>query len=83
MLTYLQDFILEHRELVGVSCGEIIADFGKSSGRSLGLEIPTGRKTGVLVKAHPVKRPRKLELEKRNYPNSFPVLVEKQDLWMD
>lgn len=53
MVTYLQDFILQHRELVGISCGEIVADFGKSGhSHSLGLKIPAGGKNGFLVEAH-------------------------------
>lgn len=45
-VTYLQDFILQHRELIGISRGEIVADFGKSLGHGhpLGLEIPAEEK---------------------------------------
>lgn len=46
MISYLQDFIVQHQELAGNSHGEILADFGKPHGHShsLGLKIPSGDK---------------------------------------
>ncbi|RLV97257.1 hypothetical protein DV515_00011910 [Chloebia gouldiae] len=57
VVTYLQDFILQHGELIGVSRSEIVADFGKSPGHGRSLQE---RKTAGLVEAHLKMEPNQL-----------------------
>lgn len=47
-VTYLQDLVLEHGELVGVARGEVVADFGISLGQShsLCLKVPAAEQKG-------------------------------------
>lgn len=78
--TYLQDFILQHWEFIGISRSEIVADFGISlrQSHSLCLKIPEGeKKKGVLMEAHLISREIQVHWQKRSGEGCVPVQVER------